>query len=61
MAKCSQFAPAMSVEPRAPVKIGTFIFTFLSQPYSVSVSTPLKTAVSGFPSTPEGRPRAPTA
>ena len=31
-AKCSQFLRAISVDPSAPVKIGTFIFTFLSQP-----------------------------
>jgi len=31
-AKCSQFLRAMSVLPRAPVKIGTFIFTLGAAP-----------------------------
>ena len=31
-AKCSQFLRAISVDPSAPVKIGTRILTFLSQP-----------------------------
>ena len=57
-AKCSQFLRAISVEPSAPVKIGTFILTLLSQPYSVSVSTIGEGAVSGSASTPSGRPFA---
>ena len=60
-AKCSQLRRAISVEPNAPVKIGVRIFTFLSQPYSVSVLTLAKMAVSGPGSTPAGRPSAPTA
>ena len=61
MAKCSQFFLAISVEPRAPVKMGTCILTFLDQPYSVTVSTLGKSAVSGPGSTPSGRPSAPIA
>ena len=61
MAKCSQFFLAISVEPRAPVKMGTCILTFLDQPYSVIVSTFGKRAVSGLGSTPAGRPSAPMA
>ena len=61
IAKCSQFLRAISVEPSAPVKIGTFIFTFLVQPYSVSVFTDGKVAVSGPGTTPFGRPFAPQA
>ena len=61
IAKCSQFMRAISVEPSAPVKIGSFILTFLSQPYSVSVLTDGKVAVSGEASTPSGSPFAPPA
>jgi len=43
------------------VKIGTFILTFLVQPYSVSVFTDGKVAVSGPATTPFGRPFAPQA
>ena len=61
MAKCSQLTRAISVEPSAPVKIGRRMGTLMSQPYSVSVLTSEKTAVSGEASTPSGSPRAPTA
>ena len=61
IAKCSQFLRAISVEPNAPVNIGTLNLTFLFHPYSVSVFTLGKRAVSGFPCTPLGSPFAPFA
>ncbi len=60
-AKCSQFLRAISVEPRAPVKIGTRILTLFAYPNSVSVSTIGKRVLSGVPSTPSARPFAPSA
>ena len=60
-AKCSQLLRAMSVEPSAPVKTGTRIRTFRSQPYSVSVLALEKIAVSGPGATPSESPFAPTA
>ncbi|OQC70975.1 MAG: hypothetical protein BWX50_00697 [Euryarchaeota archaeon ADurb.Bin009] len=61
MANCSQFARALSVDPSAPVKIGTRIGTFALHPYSVRVSTAGNTAASGPASIPSGSPFAPTA
>ena len=46
-AKCSQFLRAISVEPSAPVKIGTRILTLFVTPNSVSVSTIGKSVLSG--------------
>ena len=56
-AKCSQLARAISVEPRAPVKMGMVCFTWLAVPKLVSVLTAGKVAMSGLGSQPAA-PRA---
>ncbi len=60
-AKCSQFLRAISVEPSAPVKAGSRIFTFLPTPYSVSVLTMGNSVLSGLPVAPSAKPLAPSA
>jgi hypothetical protein len=60
-AKCSQFARAISVEPRAPVKMGSFILTLVLTPYCVSVFTRGNRVLSEWPICPSGRPLAPRA